>query len=78
MRHLDQKVQREILLYFRDRIATVDDPRRFGKQLGGDSCGLWRYRLGAYRMVCRIEDDRLIVLVVRVGHRGRVYRRPIG
>jgi len=74
LRQLDHQVQRDILRYLRERIATDEDPRRFGKPLRGDRWGLWRYRIGAYRVVCCIEDDRLVVLVVRVGHRGQVYR----
>lgn len=70
---MDRTVQQGVLRYMRERICTDSNPRRFGKQLGGDKQGLWRYRVGAYRVICRIEDDRMIVLVVRVGNRQRVY-----
>jgi mRNA interferase RelE/StbE len=60
--------------YLRERIATDADPRRFGKPLIGDKAGLWRYRVGDFRLVCRIEDERLVVLVLAVGHRREVYR----
>ena len=73
LRKLDKQAQREILRYFRERIATDEDPRRFGKPLSRDLAGLWRYRLRNYRMICHIEDDKLTVLVVRVGHRKDVY-----
>ena len=73
LRQLDRQAQRNILKYLRERIATTEDPRRFGKQLGGDKWGLWRYRVNAYRIICRIEDEHFIVLVVRVGHRGSIY-----
>ena len=73
LRKLDHQAQQEILNYFRKRIATDEDPRRFGKSLTGDLAGLWRYRVRNYRMVCNIEDDRLIVLVLRVGHRKNIY-----
>lgn len=66
LRKLDRQTQQEILGYFRKRIATDEDPRRFGKQLSRDLAGLWRYRVRNYRMICSIADDRLIVLVVRV------------
>jgi mRNA interferase RelE/StbE len=62
-----------ILMYLRTRIATAEDPRRFGKALFGDLKGLWRYRVGDYRIVARIEDERFIVLVLAVGHRREVY-----
>jgi mRNA interferase RelE/StbE len=62
-----------ILKYLRTRIATAEDPRRFGKPLVGDLKGLWRYRVGDYRIVARIEEDRFVVLVLTVGHRREVY-----
>ena len=62
-----------ILRYLRDRIATDEDPRRFGKALAGNLDGLWRYRVGDHRIVCRLEDKVLTVLVVRVAHRRAVY-----
>ena len=73
LRKLDHPAQLEILKYLRERIAGDEDPRRFGKQLLRDMKGLWRYRIGAYRLVCSIEDFRLVVLVFKVGHRGKVY-----
>ncbi|HJW79406.1 MAG TPA: type II toxin-antitoxin system RelE/ParE family toxin [Beijerinckiaceae bacterium] len=57
----------------RERIATAADPRRFGKALAGEFAGLWRYRVGDYRLIVSFEDDRLIVLVLRLGHRRTVY-----
>ena len=73
LRKLDKQTQQEILRYFRKRIATDEDPRRFGKPLSHDLAGLWRYRVGNYRMICNIEDGKLLVLVLRVGHRKDVY-----
>ena len=74
LRKLDKQAQRDILRYFRERIATNEHPRRFGKPLSRELAGLWRYRLHNYRMICNIEDNRLIVLVLRVGHRKDVYK----
>jgi mRNA interferase RelE/StbE len=73
LRKLGKPAQVEILRYLRERIATSEDPRRFGKALTKDLKGLWRYRVGAYRMVARIEDNRFLVLVLAVGHRREVY-----
>jgi mRNA interferase RelE/StbE len=53
--------------------ARRENPRRFGKPLAGEFAGLWRYRVGDYRLVVTFEDDRLIVLVLRVAHRREVY-----
>jgi len=73
-RKLDRTVQLAIRRYLRERIATDDDPRRFGKPLIADKSGLWRYRIGDFRLVCRLEHERLVVLVLAVGHRKEVYR----
>ena len=70
---LDKEIRDEILRYMRTRIETSDSPRRFGKALNSDFKGLWRYRVDDYRIVCRIEDDRVIVLVIALGHRKEVY-----
>jgi mRNA interferase RelE/StbE len=70
---LDASAERSILRYLRERIAVADDPRRFGRPLTGDLKGFWRYRVGDYRIVASIEDDRFVILVVTVGHRREVY-----
>jgi mRNA interferase RelE/StbE len=74
LKKLGADAQRTILRYLRERIATADDPRRFGHALTGDLKGLWRYRVGDFRIVASIEDKNFIVLVVTVGHRREVYR----
>lgn len=71
---LDRTWQVAILDYLEDRIAPLDDPRGYGKALVGDRNGLWRYRVGDYRILCELRDDELIVLVVTIGHRSHVYR----
>lgn len=70
---LDPAWRSRIQAYLRSRIATSEDPRRFGKLLLGNKAGLWRYRVGDYRIVCRIEDQRLVVLVLAVRHRSKIY-----
>ncbi len=73
LRKLDIKVQRDILRYLRERIAGSSDPRQFGKPLRMNLAGLWRYRVGQYRLICRFENDRFVVLVIKIGHRREVY-----
>jgi len=74
LRRLDRQVQRDILRYFSKHIASDQDPRRFGKPLRHELQGLWRYRIGNYRAICHIENDRLVVLVLALGHRRQVYQ----
>ena len=52
----------------------AENPRQWGKPLHGEKQGLWRYRVGHYRLICDIQDERVIVLVLEVGHRKDVYR----
>jgi len=72
-RKLDKQLQKDILRYLRERIATDADPRRFGKPLSYDKHGLWRYRVQNARIVCRIYEDEVFVLVTRVRHRKEIY-----
>ncbi len=74
LRKLKRSTQGDILRYFRERIMVDDDPRRFGKALRHELQGLWRYRIGDYRVVCQIQDEQLIVLALSVGHRRNIYR----
>ena len=71
---IDRQSAKRILKYLRERIAPSDNPRSFGKALKGVLREFWRYRVGNYRIICRIEDNRMLVLVVRVAHRRGVYR----
>jgi len=73
LRKLDSPIQKEILSYLRLRIAESDNPRIFGQSLSGNKACLWRYRVGNYRIICRIEDDAFVVLVIGVGHRKEIY-----
>jgi mRNA interferase RelE/StbE len=72
---LDRQQAKRILKFLQERVAKLDDPRSIGKALHGSRLGeFWKYRVGDYRFICKIEDDRLIVLVLRVGHRKEIYR----
>jgi len=64
-----------IRMFLHQRVAKLDDPRSIGDALHGSRLReFWKYRVGDYRLICKIEDDRLIVLVLRVGHRKEIYR----
>lgn len=73
LRKLDSSIQKEILSYLRLRIMELTNPRVFGQSLTGNKVGLWRYRVGNYRIICKIEDDILVVFVIGVGHRKEIY-----
>jgi mRNA interferase RelE/StbE len=72
---LDRSAARRIRDYLQQRVAPLDDPRQLGAALKGSEFGtFWRYRIGDYRVICDIQDDRLVVLVVSVGNRRDIYR----
>jgi mRNA interferase RelE/StbE len=74
LRKLDKPTARRIVDYMDERIAGLEDPRSTGKALTGPMGGLWRYRVGDFRVICDIQDGVLRVLVVRIGSRREVYR----
>ena len=71
---LDRHVAARIIRTLEQRVATLDDPRSLGTALVGEMGGLWRWRIGDYRVVARIEDARITILIVRIAHRREVYR----
>ncbi|POB11770.1 type II toxin-antitoxin system RelE/ParE family toxin [Sulfobacillus sp. hq2] len=74
LRALDPTIQRRLVQFLRTRVAGLDSPRALGKPLKGEKTGLWRYRVGTYRIICLLENDRHVVVVVAIGHRREVYR----
>jgi len=75
LKALGAEPARRIVKTLETRIAPLDDPRSIGGALAGDWTGYWRYRIGDYRVIVKIVDERLIIAVVRVAHRREVYRR---
>lgn len=73
LRKLGQEPSQRIVKFLKNRVLAAEDPRQFGKHLKGDLGEFWRYRVDDYRILCRFEDDELIVIVVEVGHRRDVY-----
>lgn len=72
LKKLDKSVSSRIVDYM-DEVAKLEAPRSRGKSLVGNLIGLWRYRVGDYRILCRIIDDELVIMVVEIGHRKVVY-----
>lgn len=74
IKKLDRKIAAFILAYIEEKLMDCEDPRAFGKSLQGDLNDKWRYRVGDYRILAKIEDHVLIILIVEVGHRKEVYK----
>lgn len=71
---LDKVTRKRILRFLRERLDGCTNPRVLGESLTGRYAGLWKYRVGHYRLVCQLQDARLVVLVVNIGHRSTIYR----
>ena len=75
LKKLDRPVQIRLVAFLRDRLAPLDDPRSLGEALSGARLGsYWKYRVGDWRIVCDIQDQRVVVRVLRLGNRREVYR----
>ena len=73
---LDRIVARRIIAFMRERVAVLDNPGMIGEALKGSELGeFWKYRVGDYRLIWSLENNQLVVLVLRVGHRREVYKR---
>lgn len=70
---LDNKTQENIKSYVK-KISNLADPDRFGKPLSANLKGLWRYRVGDYRIICDIRKKELVILVIDIGHRSKIYK----
>ncbi|HHU94533.1 MAG TPA: type II toxin-antitoxin system RelE/ParE family toxin [Alcaligenaceae bacterium] len=72
---LDKPVARRILRFLYERVAPLENPRAIGEALKGSQLGdFWKYRVGDYRVISRIEDGELRILVIRIGNRRDIYR----
>ena len=72
---LDKYTRKIILLWIDKNLQDTEDPRIHGKALTADRVGQWRYRVGDYRIIAKIEDDKLVILVITIGHRREIYDR---
>jgi mRNA interferase RelE/StbE len=70
---LDRYTQRMIKNWIDKNLVETENPRQHGKGLTANRSGQWRYRIGDYRLICQIEDDKLVILALSVGHRREVY-----
>jgi mRNA interferase RelE/StbE len=75
LKKLDKPIQQRLLGFLKTRVAVLENPRDIGEALAGARLGnYWKYRVGDWRIICDIQDDRIIVRVLRIGNRRDVYR----
>ena len=71
---LDRYTQKMVKAWIQKNLVGCSDPRIHGKGLSSNRSGQWRYRIGDYRLICSIEDDRLVILALSIGHRSEIYK----
>ena len=73
IKKLDSSTKLLLQRWLQKHLVGCENPRAYGKGLTADKTGLWRYRIGSYRLICQIQDEKLIVLALTFGHRSDVY-----
>jgi len=75
LRKLDKQIQTRLVGFLRVRVGQLENPRDIGEALSGQHLGsYWKYRVGDWRIICDIQDQRIVVRVLRIGNRREVYR----
>lgn len=74
LRKMDPGIRAMIMRWIDKNLVHCDNPRIHGKALAGNLSGLWRYRVGNYRLIAEIHDDRLVILMLEIGHRSEIYQ----
>ena len=74
LKNLDKEIARMIIAWIENNLEGTSDPRKRGKGLSHDKKGIWRYRVGNYRILANIRDNELIILVIEFGHRKDIYK----
>ena len=74
IRKLDRHVQALLFAWIDKNLEGTDNPRLHGKGLTGNRSNEWRYRIGDYRLICDIQDDKMVILALEFGHRRGIYK----
>ena len=75
LRKIDTTIQARLIGFLKLRVSTLENPRSIGEALSGNKLGAyWKYRVGDWRIICDIQDQRIVVRVLRIGNRREVYR----
>ena len=74
LQKLDRRTTALVLGWIRKNLEGCDNPRAHGKPLTDNHTGTWRYRVGDYRIISEIQEDRIVILILNIGHRRDIYR----
>jgi mRNA interferase RelE/StbE len=72
---LSQTTKERIIQYFEKTLLNQDNPKMKGKALSGHLVGQWCYRIGTYRVLTKIQDEKMIILAISLGHRKEIYKK---
>ena len=73
IKKMDSSTSKLIRTWIEKNLMNTENPRIKGKALTGDLKGLWRYRVGDYRILAEIQDDKIVILILDIGHRSKIY-----
>lgn len=75
LKKIDRQIQQRLIGFLKQRVARLPNPRDLGEPLSGSRLGAyWKYRVGDWRIICDIQDTRIVVRVLRIGNRREIYR----
>jgi len=74
LKKMDPQQARIIMSWIKKNLVGTDDPRRHGKGLVSNRSGEWRYRIGDYRLIADIQDEKVVILILEIGHRRDIYK----
>ena len=73
LKKMDRQASKLITAWIERKLINCKNPRLYGKSLTGNRSGQWRYRVGKYRLLADIQDDRIVILIIEIGHRKDIY-----
>ena len=74
LKKMDPQQARIIMSWIKKNLIGTDDPRRYGKGLVSNRSGEWRYRIGDYRLIADIQNEKVVILILEIGHRRDLYK----
>ena len=74
LKKMDKNDSKIIMAWISKNLVNCEDPYIHGKSLQGNLKGKWRYRVGNYRLICNIDDEKIVILILEAGHRREIYK----
>lgn len=75
LKKMDKQTAKLIMAWIRKNLEDCENPRQHGKGLTANRSGQWRYRVGDYRLIADIQEDKILILILNIGHRNDIYNK---